>query len=72
MRVIGLAVGSFLPLTVVESTISVLIASCSAFLARVAIILTNEFFSKLQMKYTKLQDWINLLFSIFEETMKET
>ena len=48
------------------------IASCSALLTSIAILITNEYISKLKIIYTKLRDWINVITLLYEKTLKES
>ena len=48
------------------------IASCSAFLTSIAILITNEYISKLKKRYTKLRDWINVIILLYEKTLKKS
>ena len=53
-------------------SIGIPIASCSALLTSVAILITKEFISKLKTRYTKLRDWINVITLLYEKTLKES
>ena len=48
------------------------IASCSALLTSIAILITNEYISKLKIRYTKLRDWIILITLLYEKTLKQS
>ena len=48
------------------------IASGSALLTSIAILITNEYSSKLKIRYTKLRDWINVITLLYEKTLKES
>ena len=37
----------------------------------IAILITNEYISKLELGYTKLRDWINVITLIYKKTLKE-
>ena len=37
-----------------------------------AILITNEYISKLKIRYTKLRDWINVITLLYEKTLKES
>ena len=41
-------------------------------LASLAILITNEYLSKLKIRYTKLRDWINVNTLLYEKTLKES
>ena len=53
-------------------SIGIPIASCSALLTSIAILITNEYISKLKIRYTKLRDWINVITLLIEKTIKES
>ena len=44
--------------------------SGTALLSSTAILITNEYISKLKITYTKLKDWTNLIFLLYEKTLK--
>ena len=50
------------------------ISSSTALLTSNAILITNEYISKLKIRYTKLRAWINVitLFYIFRKTLKQS
>ena len=48
------------------------IASCSALLTSLAILITNEYISKLKLRYTKLRDWINFITILYEKTLNQS
>ena len=37
-----------------------------------AVLITNEYFSKLKIRYTKLKDWINVITLLYEKTLKQS
>ena len=39
----------------------IIISSSTALLTNIAILITNEYISKLKIRYTKLRDWINVI-----------
>ena len=41
-------------------------------LTSIAILITNEYISKLKIRYTKLRDWINVITLLYEKTLKES
>ena len=53
-------------------SIGIPIASGSALLTSIAILITNEYISKLKIRYTKLPDWINVITLLYERTVKES
>ena len=67
------------PSTINSSTVglinpgaSIIISKSTAFLTSFAISITNEHFSKLKLRYTKLRDCINVITLLNEKTMKES
>ena len=42
------------------------ISSSTALLISIAILITNEYISKLKIRYTKLRDWINVITLLYE------
>ena len=46
------------------------IASCSALLTSFAILITNEFISKLKIRYTELKAWMNVISLLYEKLLK--
>ena len=58
--------------SLINPSIGIPIASYSALLTSVAISITNEYISKLKIRYTKLRDWINVITLLYEKTLKES
>ena len=65
--------------TIVSSTLSILspsrgfsIVSSSALITSIAILITNDFFSKTKKRCTKLGNWINVLSLLYEKTLKQS
>ena len=48
----------------------IIIPSSTALLTSIAILITNEYISKLKIRYTKLRDWINVIALLHEKTLK--
>ena len=53
-------------------SVGIPIASCSALLTSLAILITNEYISKLKLRYTKLRDWINFITILYENTLNQS
>ena len=47
-------------------------SSSTAFLTSIAILITNEYISKLKIRYTKKRDWINVITLLYEKTLKQS
>ena len=56
----GSAVGSS-SMALINPGAGIVISSSTALLTSIAILITNEYISKLKLRYTKLRDWINFL-----------
>ena len=48
------------------------ISSSTALLTSIAILITNEYISKLKRRHSKLGDWKNLITLLFEKTLKQS
>ena len=53
-------------------SVGIFISSSTALLTSIAILITNEYISKLKIRYTKLRDWINVITLLYEKTIKES
>ena len=67
----GSAVGSS-TMGLINPGAGIIISSSTALLTSIAILITNEYISKLKIKYTKLRDWINVITLQYEKTMKQS
>ena len=50
----------------------IIISSSTALLTSIAILITNEYISKLKIRYTKLRDWIIVITLLYEKTLKQS
>ena len=48
----------------------IIFSSDTALLTPIAILITNEYISKLKLRYTKIPDWINVITLLYEKTLK--
>ena len=67
----GSAVGSS-TMGLINPGAGILISSSTALLTSIAILITNEYISKLKIRYTKLRDWINVITLLYEKTLKQS
>ena len=67
----GSAIGSS-TMGFINPSIGIIATSSSAFLTSIAILITNEYISKLKIRYTKIKDWINVTTLLYEKTLKES
>ena len=67
----GSAIGASTMLLINPSVGTVLISS-SALLTGTAILITNEYISKLKIRYSELREWIIVVTLLYEKTVKES
>ena len=68
---VGLGVGRGLT----ESGLAHVAITCAGsipFLSSISTLITNENFSRLKIRYTKLKDWINVFTLSYEKTLRES
>ena len=59
-------------LGIINPGAGIIISSSTALLTSIAIMITNEYISKLKNRYTKLRDWINVITLFYEKTLKQS
>ncbi len=67
----GSAIGSS-AMSIISPGPAIVISSSTALLTSIAILITNEYISKLKIRYTKIKDWINVITLLYEKTLKES
>ena len=67
----GSAVGSS-TMGFINPSVGIVISSSTALLTSIAILITNQYISKLKTRYTNLRDWINVIALLYEKTLKES
>ena len=67
----GSAIGTS-TMGLINPSVGIVISSSTALLTSIAILITNEYISKLKIRYTKLRDWINIITLLYEKTLKES
>ena len=67
----GSAIGSS-TMGLINPGAGLIISSSTAPLTSIAILITNEYISKLKIRYTKLRDWINVITLLYEKTLKKS
>ena len=65
------AVGSS-SMALINPGAGIVISSSTALLTIITILMTNEYISKLKIRYTKLRDWINVVTLLYEKTLKQS
>ena len=59
-------------MSLLNPIIGIVLTSSTALLTSIAILITNEYISKLKIRYTKLRDWINVITFLYEKTLKQS
>ena len=67
----GSAIGSS-TMGLINPSVAIIASSSTAFLTSIAILITNEYISKLKIRYTQLRDWINVITLLYEKTLKQS
>ena len=67
----GSAIGSS-AMSLINPGAGIVISSSTALLTTIAILITNEYISKLKIRYTTLRDWINVITLLYEKTLRES
>ena len=57
-------------LAILNLSASIVISSSAALLTSIAILITNDYISKLKIGNTKLMNWINVIALLYEKTLK--
>ena len=58
-------------MSLINPSIGIVLTSSTALVTSIAILITNEYISKLKIRYTKLRDWINVIALIYGKTLKK-
>ena len=67
----GSVVGSS-SMALINPGVGIVISSSTALLTSIAILITNEYISKLKLRYTKLRDFINFITMLYEKTFSQS
>ena len=67
----GSAIGTS-TISLLNPSIRIVLTSSTALLTSIAILITNEYISKLKIRYTRLRDWIKVITLLYEKTLKES
>ena len=59
-------------MSIINPSIGIIASSTTAFITSIAILIFNEYISKLKIRFTKLRDWINVITLLYEKTLKES
>ena len=67
----GSAVGSS-TMGLINRGAGIIVSSSTALFTSIAILITNEYISKLKIRYTKLRDWINVITLLYGKILKQS
>ena len=67
--VAGVSTGSALSVTGLGSSIGIPKASSTVFLASMATLITNKYFSKMKIRYTRLRNHNNMIMFLYKKTL---
>ena len=59
-------------MSLMNPSIGIVLTSSTALLTSIGTLITNEYLSKLKLRYTKLRDWINVITLLYEKTLRES
>ena len=59
-------------LGLINPSVGIIASSTTTFITSVAILITNEYISKLKLRYTKIRDSINFITLLYEKTLKQS
>ena len=59
-------------MSLINPSIGIVLTSSTALLTSLAILITNEYISKLKLRYTDLRDWINFITISYEKTINQS
>ena len=59
-------------MSLINPSICIVLTSLTALLTSLAFLITNEYISKLKLRYTKLRDWINFITILYEKTLNQS
>ena len=56
----------------INPSVGIVLTSSTALLTSLAILITNEYISKLKLRYTKLRHWIIFIKNLYEKTLNQS
>ena len=59
-------------MSLINPSIGIVLTSSTALLTSLAILITNEYISKLKLRSTKLRDWINFITILYEKILNQS
>ena len=59
-------------ISILNPSIGIVLTSSTALLTSIAVLITIEYISKLNLRYTQVRDWINVFTLVYEKTLKQS
>ena len=59
-------------MSLINPSIGIVLTSSTPLLTSFAILITNEYVSKLKLRFTKLRGWINFMTNLYEKTLNQS
>ena len=59
-------------MSLIKPSIGIVLTSSTALLTSLAILMTNEYISKLKLRYAKPRDWISFITILYEKTINQS
>ena len=59
-------------MSLIKHSIDLVLTSSTALLLSLAVLITNEYISKLKIRYTELRDYINFITIVYEKTLNQS
>ena len=59
-------------MSLINPSIGIVLTSSTALLTSPAILITNDYVSKLKLRYTKLRIWMNFITILYEKTLNQS
>ena len=59
-------------MSLVNPSIAIVLTSSTALLTSIAILITNEYISKLKLRYTEIREWNNVITLLYEKKLKKS
>ena len=59
-------------MSLINPSTGIILTSSTALLTSLAILITNEYISKVKLRYTKLRNWINFITLLYEKKLNQS
>ena len=59
-------------MSLINPSVGIVLTSSTALLTFLAFLISNDYISKIKLRYTKLRDWIKVITLLYEKKVKES